>query len=90
MLLMTSQQTPGSSIASPSPPTAGAGGARDRVLLVDDDGRIRRALSLALDDEGFTVVTAPSGEEALGALGSARVDLVLLDLMLPGVDGLTV
>jgi DNA-binding response OmpR family regulator len=65
-------------------------GPRDRVLLVDDDGRIRQALSLALADEGFTVATAASGEGALDALSRARVDLVLLDLMLPGVDGLTV
>lgn len=63
---------------------------RERVLLVDDDGRIRQALSLALDDEGFTVSTAPSGEEAMAMLSRETVDLVLLDLMLPGTDGLTV
>ncbi|WP_433505862.1 response regulator [Pseudonocardia halophobica] len=91
---MTSHPRPGSSTTThstaPSPSTAGVAEPRDRVLLVDDDGRIRQALSLALDDEGLTVVTAPSGEDALLRLSRDRVDLVLLDLMLPGVDGLTV
>lgn len=71
-------------------PLLPGGGQRDRVLLVDDDDRIRRALSLALDDEGFAVSTAASGEDALTGLARDSVDLVLLDLMLPGVDGLTV
>ena len=61
-----------------------------RVLLVEDDERIRQALGLALADEGCEVVEAASGEEALGRLGSTVVDVVLLDLMLPGVDGLAV
>ncbi|MDQ4032147.1 MAG: response regulator transcription factor [Actinomycetota bacterium] len=61
-----------------------------RVLLVEDDERIRQALGLALADEGYEVIEAGSGEEALARLGSTTVDLVLLDLMLPGVDGLAV
>lgn len=61
-----------------------------RLLLVEDDERIRLALGLALADEGCDVVEAASGEEALDVLRSARVDVVLLDLMLPGVDGLEV
>jgi two-component system response regulator MtrA len=61
-----------------------------RVLLVDDDERIRQALGLALGDEGCDVVEAASGEEALVALETAQVDVVLLDLMLPGVGGLDV
>ncbi|ODU26895.1 MAG: DNA-binding response regulator [Pseudonocardia sp. SCN 73-27] len=59
-------------------------------MVVDDDGRIRQALSLALDDEGFAVTTVPSGEDAMAVLGNDAVDVVLLDLMLPGTDGLTV
>ncbi|WP_255692755.1 response regulator [Pseudonocardia terrae] len=77
----------------PTAPRAGGNGrteVRDRVLLVDDDGRIRQALSLALDDEGFAVSTVPSGEEAMVAVGRGSVDLVLLDLMLPAMDGLVV
>ena len=61
-----------------------------RILLVEDDERIRQALGLALADEGCQVVAARTGEEALELLTSATVDLVLLDLMLPGVDGLAV
>ncbi|MEJ8282099.1 response regulator transcription factor [Pseudonocardia spirodelae] len=65
-------------------------GPRTRVLLVDDDVRIGRALGLALGDEGFDVDAVHTGEEALARAGDPGVDLVLLDLMLPGVDGLTV
>ena len=61
-----------------------------RVLLVEDDERIRLALGLALDDMGFEVFDAASGELALERLETGTVDVVLLDLMLPGVDGLTV
>ncbi|MEV6717375.1 response regulator transcription factor [Lentzea sp. NPDC051208] len=61
-----------------------------RVLLVEDDERIRQALGLALGDEGFDVVEAASGEEALYRLDNDVFDVVLLDLTLPGVDGLAV
>jgi DNA-binding response OmpR family regulator len=60
------------------------------VLLVEDDEHIRQALGLALDDEGFAVTDAVSGEDALALLETATFDVVLLDLMLPGVDGLEV
>jgi DNA-binding response OmpR family regulator len=73
-----------------APPRDGLPDARDRILLVDDDGRIRQALTLALDDEGFAVWAVGSGEQALAALGRGSTDVVLLDLMLPGMDGLAV
>lgn len=60
------------------------------VLLVEDDSRVRISLGLALGDEGFAVVTSGSGEEAMKMLDGQVVDVVLLDLMLPGMDGLTV
>ncbi|MCC8247035.1 response regulator transcription factor [Saccharothrix luteola] len=60
------------------------------VLLVEDDEHIRQALGLALADEGFAVTDAVSGEQALDLLTTARPDVVLLDLVLPGVDGLQV
>ncbi|MHA6793800.1 response regulator [Pseudonocardia bannensis] len=60
------------------------------VLLVEDDVRIRQALGLALSDEDFRIIEAGSGEAALRLLEGAAVDVVLLDLMLPGVDGLAV
>ncbi|HEY1968876.1 MAG TPA: response regulator transcription factor [Pseudonocardia sp.] len=60
------------------------------VLLVEDDARIREALTLALGDEDISVVPAISGEQALGLVDQMPIQVVLLDLMLPGVDGLTV
>ncbi|MFJ6675717.1 response regulator [Actinosynnema sp. NPDC091369] len=60
------------------------------VLLVEDDEHIRQALGLALGDEGFAVTDAVSGEDALELLAVTEPDVVLLDLMLPGVDGLEV
>ncbi|WP_410585717.1 winged helix-turn-helix domain-containing protein [Amycolatopsis sp. lyj-108] len=61
-----------------------------RVLLVEDDAMISEALSLALADEGFDIECAATGEDGLELLERIQVDVVLLDLMLPGIDGLTV
>jgi two-component system, OmpR family, response regulator MtrA len=65
-------------------------GVETRLLLVEDDERIRQALGLALGDEGYGVVEAESGEQALRRLADEDVDVVLLDLMLPGMHGLEV
>ncbi len=59
-----------------------------RVLIVDDEPGIRESLTGVLEDEGFTAESAPSGEACLEALGRSRFDLVLLDIWLPGIDGL--
>jgi two-component system, OmpR family, KDP operon response regulator KdpE len=61
-----------------------------RILVVDDERQIRRALKDALVDEGYTVVTAESGEEAVRAVEEAPPDLIVLDLGLPGMSGLEV
>jgi two-component system, OmpR family, response regulator MtrA len=61
-----------------------------RVMLVEDDLRIRGALELALRDHGYDVHSASTGEQALELLSQERPDVVLLDLMLPGIDGLEV
>lgn len=61
-----------------------------RVLLVEDDELISQALGLALTDEGFAVARVASGEEALDHLDADDPDVVLLDLMLPGMDGIVV
>lgn len=58
------------------------------ILIVDDERPIRRILSVLLRDRRHRVAEVGSGEEALEALPEARPDLVLLDLKLPGIDGL--
>jgi len=60
------------------------------VLLVEDDPRVRRALQLALHDEGYAVALAATGREGLAALETSTPDVVLLDLMLPDLDGFDV
>ncbi|RSM73215.1 DNA-binding response regulator [Actinoplanes sp. ATCC 53533] len=57
------------------------------VLVIEDDDRIRLSLILALEDEGYTVTGAPTAEEGLAAQHRSPADTVLVDLMLPGVDG---
>jgi DNA-binding response OmpR family regulator len=58
-----------------------------RILVVEDDAPIRRALRLALEDEAYEVDEAATGEDALEVFGAAEPDVVLVDLMLPGLDG---
>jgi two-component system response regulator MtrA len=60
------------------------------ILLVEDDASVREAVTLALQGDGHRVETAVSGEEALSRWRRSRPDLVLLDVMLPGTDGLEV
>ena len=61
-----------------------------RILSVEDDERIRTAVKLALEDEGWTVDEATDGEGAIAAFGRAPADVVLIDIMLPGIDGFEV
>jgi DNA-binding response OmpR family regulator len=58
-----------------------------RILLVEDDERIRVSLHLALEDEGYIVDDVASGEEAVAHFATEPPELVLIDLMLPGIDG---
>ena len=58
-----------------------------RVLTVEDDERIRAAVKLALEDEGWIVDEAPTGEDAIAIFQSTPADVVLIDIMLPGIDG---
>jgi len=60
------------------------------VLIVEDEADIRELVSWNLLKEGFQVASVATGEEALATAGTKTFDLVLLDLMLPGMDGLTV
>ena len=65
----------------------GSGLVTTRILTVEDDERIRTALRLALEDEGWEVDEVASGEEALAAFDRVPADVVLVDIMLPGIDG---
>lgn len=58
-----------------------------RVLTVEDDERIRASVKLALEDEGWIVDEAPTGEDAIAIFQSTPADVVLIDIMLPGMDG---
>lgn len=58
-----------------------------RVLMVDDDAAIRNVVSLALGDEGFNVICAADGQEALEAIRRSQPDLILLDMRMPVMDG---
>lgn len=59
------------------------------VLVVDDEAAIRRVLSRTLEQHGYRVQTAASGEEAFEVLSSTPVDLVLMDLRMPSMSGRT-
>lgn len=59
----------------------------DAVLIIEDDDRIRSSVRLALEDNGYRVIEAGDGETALEILQHEVPDVILLDLMLPGMDG---
>jgi UDP-3-O-[3-hydroxymyristoyl] N-acetylglucosamine deacetylase len=61
-----------------------------RVLIVDDEERIVQSIAGVLEDEGFRVSTARSGEEAIGIFGKEEPDVTLLDIWMPGMDGIEV
>ena len=62
----------------------------DRVLVVDDEPQIRRALGTNLRARGYEVILAENGEEALRLAAARHPDVVILDLGLPGIDGIEV
>jgi len=61
-----------------------------RILVIDDEPNLRHTLAYALAQEGYAVVSAGDGEEGLTLFGSAAPDLVILDIMLPKIDGFEV
>src|SRR6478672_11338797 len=75
--MVTGEQTP-------------AAAARGRVLVVDDDPALAEMLTIVLRTEGFEPLVCPTGDRALGAFREFRPDVLLLDLMLPGKDGIDV
>jgi len=61
---------------------------RGRVLVVDDDPRLLHIVAMYLGIEGYEVATAENGEDGLSEIESTRPDLVVLDIMMPGMDGI--
>ena len=61
-----------------------------RILVVDDDQTVRSVLQRTLENAGYDVITAADGQEALDKISSVDVSLVLLDIMMPGLDGFEV
>ena len=59
-----------------------------RILVVDDEREIRRCLELSLEEKGYTVFAAESGEKALDLLKQSPADVAIVDLLLPGIDGI--
>lgn len=62
----------------------------ESILIVDDEAAIRELLKYNLEKEGYKVTSASDGEHALNLMDKSRFDLVILDLMLPGINGLEV
>ncbi|MFN7965309.1 MAG: sigma-54 dependent transcriptional regulator [Acidobacteriota bacterium] len=77
----------GGSLSEMTLPVA-TGNRTANVLVVDDDASVRRLLSFNLSQMGYQVTTVESGEEALTRIAEHAPDLILLDVMLPGIDGL--
>jgi two-component system KDP operon response regulator KdpE len=62
----------------------------ERILVVDDEEAIRRFLQVALSSQGYTVIEAASGQEALSGMANQKPDILILDLGLPDIDGVEV
>lgn len=60
------------------------------ILAVDDDEPVLRSVRRVLENAGFTVTTASSGQQALDVIAHTRLDLIVLDIIMPGIDGLEV
>lgn len=74
-----------SPLTAPSPKTLER--VKDKILLIDDDPAIRQLLTRLLTEEGYIVVSAANGVEAVESADSTKFDLVLLDLNMPVMDG---
>jgi len=61
-----------------------------KILIIEDDKFLRKVINKKLSKEKYTVIEATDGEQGLGAVREKKPDLVLLDLVLPGIDGFEV
>lgn len=62
---------------------------KESVLVVDDDARMLRMMQMILETDGYQVLLASNGEEALKMIVDGNIDVILLDVMMPGMDGYT-
>lgn len=60
----------------------------NKILIVDDDNEIRKITGIYLENEGYEVLKAENGEQALKIIAEYEIDIVLLDIMMPGIDGI--
>ena len=74
---------------APTPSNNGAGAAGHRILVVDDEENVRLTTAAILEQEGYTVETASDGREALHMVGRSHFDLVLTDIRMEDMDGIT-
>ena len=58
-----------------------------KILVVDDDKNIRKLMTVVLESEGFTVISASDGEKALDIMDKETIDMVIVDIMMPNIDG---
>ncbi len=58
-----------------------------KILVVDDDKNIRKLMTVVLESEGFTVISAPDGKKALDVMDKETIDIVIVDIMMPNIDG---
>jgi DNA-binding response OmpR family regulator len=63
---------------------------RKAVLIVDDDPKHQRLIAMNFSSEGYRAITAENGEEALKMIQNEKPGIVLLDIMMPGIDGIEV
>ena len=77
-------------VAPGPPPESRVAATSRRILVVDDDATSREALTVLLGDEGYEVLTASGGEAGLAVVAAEKPDVLLLDMMMPGMDGLEV
>lgn len=64
--------------------------AEETILIVDDDEDIREVLTLYLEKEGYNIIAASNGDQAISLALTANPDLIIMDIMLPGLDGIEI
>jgi two-component system response regulator PilR (NtrC family) len=79
-----------SSAGPPQPPEAATSGAKPRILVVDDEPSMREMLRIVLRRDGYDVLLAENGREAIAALKQERIDLLLSDIKMPDITGVEV